>query len=237
MLADNVPAVQALGQCLFLPMLIIGGIAVPLASLPEWAQHVSAFFPGRYAVDAIQSTVTGTGLGTAGFSLLALLLIGAAGCVAGAKLFRWDAQQRFASLPGKAWIGVALMAWVAVGLAAERRGNVVARPQPESSGSGCAGHAHPRRRRAGNSQALTRRAKSDRASVHPRAAADDAATIDDEVRSSDTTEPAASRRDCAGHGARRTTDPDSSAAAGHLDASRHPPAPSQSARDRKPGRP
>ena len=29
MLADNVPAVQALGQCLFLPMLIIGGIAVP----------------------------------------------------------------------------------------------------------------------------------------------------------------------------------------------------------------
>ena len=46
MMADNVPAVQALGQCIFLPMLIIGGIAVPLASLPDWAQHVSAFFPG-----------------------------------------------------------------------------------------------------------------------------------------------------------------------------------------------
>ena len=45
-MADNVPAVQALGQCIFLPMLIIGGIAVPLASLPDWAQHVSAFFPG-----------------------------------------------------------------------------------------------------------------------------------------------------------------------------------------------
>ena len=131
MLADNVPAVQALGQCLFLPMLIIGGIAVPLASLPDWAQHVSAFFPGRYAVDAIQATVTGNGLDAARFSLLALLLIGAAGCLAGAKLFRWDAQQRFASLPGKAWVGVALMAWVAVGLAAERRGNVVSRPSQE----------------------------------------------------------------------------------------------------------
>ena len=46
MLADNVPAVQALGQCIFLPMLIIGGVAVPLASLPDWAQHLSAFFPG-----------------------------------------------------------------------------------------------------------------------------------------------------------------------------------------------
>ena len=79
MLADNVPAVQALGQCLFLPMLIIGGIAVPLASLPDWAQHVSAFFPGRYAVDAIQARVTGNGLGTAGFSLVALLLIGDGG--------------------------------------------------------------------------------------------------------------------------------------------------------------
>src|SRR3954464_15043297 len=30
MMADNVPAVQALGQCIFLPMLIIGGVAVPL---------------------------------------------------------------------------------------------------------------------------------------------------------------------------------------------------------------
>ena len=46
MMADNVPAVQALGQCIFLPMLIIGGVAVPLASLPDWAQHLSAFFPG-----------------------------------------------------------------------------------------------------------------------------------------------------------------------------------------------
>jgi ABC-type transport system involved in cytochrome c biogenesis permease component len=37
MLVDNVPAVQALGQCIFLPMLIIGGVAVRLESLPGWA--------------------------------------------------------------------------------------------------------------------------------------------------------------------------------------------------------
>ena len=97
MMADNVPAVQALGQCIFLPMLIIGGIAVPLASLPDWAQHVSAFFPGRYAVEAFQACVIGTGLGATRFDLLALLIIGAGGCVAGAKMFRWDAQQRFAA--------------------------------------------------------------------------------------------------------------------------------------------
>src|SRR5687768_6349838 len=80
-LADNVPAVQALGQCIFLPMLIIGGVAVQLASLPLWAQHLSAFFPGRYAVEALQACVTGNGLQVMGFSLLALFLIGLAGFV------------------------------------------------------------------------------------------------------------------------------------------------------------
>jgi ABC-type transport system involved in cytochrome c biogenesis permease component len=118
-LADNVPAVQALGQCIFLPMLIIGGIAVPLASLPDWAQHVSAFFPGRYAVQAVQACVAGAGLRAVGFDLLALTIIGAAGCIAGAMMFRWDAQQRFAARRHKAWIVVPVAAWVAVGVMSE----------------------------------------------------------------------------------------------------------------------
>jgi hypothetical protein len=124
MLADNVPAVQALGQSIFLPMLIIGGVAVRLDSLPEWAQHASAFFPGRYAVEALQVSATGEGLGDAGFSLLALLLIGAAGCLAAAKMFRWDAQERFVSRGGKGWIAVALGTWVVVGILGESTGNV-----------------------------------------------------------------------------------------------------------------
>ena len=129
MMADNVPAVQALGQCIFLPMLIIGGVAVPLASLPDWAQHVSAFFPGRYAVEALQVSVTGDGLGAARFNLLALVLIGASGCVAAGRLFRWDAQQRFAARGGKAWLAVAFAGWAAVGLLAESRGRIGAGPR------------------------------------------------------------------------------------------------------------
>ncbi|MSU50638.1 MAG: ABC transporter permease [Opitutus sp.] len=123
-LADNVPAVQALGQCVFLPMLIIGGVAVQLASLPAWAQHVSAFFPGRYAVEALQACFNGRGFAGARFCLLALGLVGVAGCLAGAKLFRWDAQQRFASRSGKLWLLPALAAWAAVGLLAEWRGRI-----------------------------------------------------------------------------------------------------------------
>jgi ABC-2 type transporter len=152
MMADSVPAVQALGQCIFLPMLIIGGVAVPLSTLPGWAQRVSSFFPGRYAVDAIQVSVNGGGLGVAGFSVLALLLIGAAGCLAGVMMFRWDAQQRFATAPGKGWVAVALAAWVAVGLAAESRGRdarttspSVSRsdPSPETSPAGSTAPSEP----------------------------------------------------------------------------------------------
>ena len=133
-LADTVPAVQALGQCVFLPMLIIGGVAVPLVSLPDWAQHVSAFFPGRYAVEVLQVCVTGAGLGAARFDLLALVVIGVAGVVAGGKLFRWDASQHFLTRGGKIWLGLVFAAWIAIGTWAELRGRaIVAAPVANSA--------------------------------------------------------------------------------------------------------
>jgi hypothetical protein len=111
-------------------MLIIGGVAVQLSALPEWAQHLSAFFPGRYAVEAIQATVNGNGLNAVRFSLFALTIIGLAGCIAAAKMFRWDSRQRFASIEGKGWMGVALGAWVAVGALAEFGGQIpILRPE------------------------------------------------------------------------------------------------------------
>jgi hypothetical protein len=145
MLADNVPAVQALGQCVFLPMLIIGGVAVRLESLPVWAQHLSSFFPGRYAVEAMQETITGDGLGTVGFALVALFLIGAAGCVAGARMFRWEARQRFSAHGGKWWLLAAVGAWVVVGLLAETMGHAGLTTAPPSAASGraAAGRAAP----------------------------------------------------------------------------------------------
>ncbi len=121
MLVDNVPAVQALGQCIFLPMLMIGGVAVPLQSLPQWAQHISAFFPGRYAVEAMQLSATGTGLSGAGFDLLALALIAAGAAIAAAAMFRWDR----ALAPRRGWLFLAIGVWLAVGVMAEMRGNVL----------------------------------------------------------------------------------------------------------------
>jgi len=124
MLADTVPAVQALGQCIFLPMLMIGGVAVRLSSLPRWAIHVSAFLPGRYAVEAIQLCTTGNGLSRAHFDLFALLLIGVAGSITAAMTFRWEANERFVSRRGTLWIALALGMWIVVGLLAESKGRI-----------------------------------------------------------------------------------------------------------------
>jgi len=130
MLVDNVPAVQALGQCIFLPMLMIGGVAVRLESLPDWAQKASAFFPGRYAVEALQSAATGTG--QAGYDIIMLLLIALAGVVAAAGLFRWDRQFH----PNRAWVAVALAMWVAVGAWTVTRGHASAPQQIDAKAVG-----------------------------------------------------------------------------------------------------
>jgi ABC-type multidrug transport system permease subunit len=117
MLAGSVPAVQAMGQCIFLPMIIIGGIGVPLSILPTWAQRTSQFLPGRYAAEAMQACVSGGGLGHHRFDLLALLLFGLGGFLAASKIFRWEAGR---SLSAKAWTWAALslLPWAAVGIAA-----------------------------------------------------------------------------------------------------------------------
>ena len=126
-LAPNVPAVQALGQCIFLPMLMIGGVAVRLSSLPEWALHASVFFPGRYSVAAIQATVTGVGQDAQAFELLCLSLVAVSSAVAAAALFRWDSAQRLGLRRAGGGLVLALGVWLVVGFTAELHGKVAAR--------------------------------------------------------------------------------------------------------------
>jgi ABC-2 type transporter len=134
MVAETVPAVQALGQAIFLPMIIVGGVGVPLRTLPPWAQHVAGFLPGRYAVETLQACEDGLGLSGHAFGLMALTGIGLAACVAGVKLFRWDVGQK---TPPRAlaWVAAAVMAWIAVGLIAEAAGQLRPSPEPASENS------------------------------------------------------------------------------------------------------
>jgi len=133
MVAESVPAVQALGQAIFLPMIIIGGVGVPLGKLPEWLRVVAHFLPGVYSVNVMQACINPMttmftadgkpiphGLPDVGFDVAALTVIGVAAVIAGARLFRWDNARRLArgSLP---WVAAALAAWAGVGLAAVAR--------------------------------------------------------------------------------------------------------------------
>lgn len=123
-LADTVPAVQALGQCIFLPMILIGGVGVPLTALPDWAQHVAGFMPGRYAVEVLQPCFDGrNGLPGAGFRLGALGVIGLAAGVAAVRLFRCEAGARIGR-PARLWVTAALTAWISVGAVAWQTGRL-----------------------------------------------------------------------------------------------------------------
>jgi len=114
MIANSVPAVQALGQCVFLPMLMIGGIAVPPENLPEWAQTLARLLPGQPAVSAIQ-LASGQGLAAAFGELALLALHGLAGLLVAIGLLRWDSARRPARArpilgAAAAWLGAAVLA-------------------------------------------------------------------------------------------------------------------------------
>jgi ABC-2 type transport system permease protein len=116
--ANSIGSVQALGQSLFLPMILIGGVGVPIHILPPWARDVSLFLPGRWAADTIRNTLVADGLERSHFNVLALVVIGAAAIAVGWKLFRWESSAR---LEPRAiwWILLAVAVWIMVGAAAE----------------------------------------------------------------------------------------------------------------------
>ncbi|HZZ19200.1 MAG TPA: ABC transporter permease [Opitutaceae bacterium] len=130
--ANDVPAVQALGQCIFLPMIMIGGVGIPLAALPAWAQRFSGFMPGRYAVDLLQRGYDGTP-GDGRFSAAALAVMGAAAALCGARLFRWEPGRRLRAGSWPLLLG-ALVSWLCVGTYASRSGHL------DALGSGDSGY-------------------------------------------------------------------------------------------------
>ena len=79
------------------------------------------FFPGRYAVEVMQQCAQGDGLGPVWFSGLAVVLTGLGAGVTGAKLFRWDAHQRFLTGNKKAWLLATVGVWILIGVGAEAK--------------------------------------------------------------------------------------------------------------------
>jgi ABC-2 type transport system permease protein len=126
--AADVPAVQAAGQCIFLPMILVGGVGIPLVALPRWAQVASGFMPGRYAVDLLQRAYAAPeGLSRAGFSAVAVAVIGIAAAAVALGLLSWESPRRLAPAAW-GWLSAAFAAWVVVGGAAAWSGRLVVTP-------------------------------------------------------------------------------------------------------------
>jgi len=131
-LADDVPAVQAIGQCLFLPMIMVGGVGIPLVALPDWAQRASGFMPGRYAVEILQLGYSDPrGIGHGAFDFLALAVIGASAAIAGVRLFRWESRRNLGRATW-AWLGIALAGWVAIGVSSAATGRLTMTVPPDA---------------------------------------------------------------------------------------------------------
>lgn len=119
-LARTAPAVQALGQMVFLPMILVGGVGVSLNLLPEWARKVALFLPGYYSVRAMDSCVYAfrkdapTGLEAVWFHLVAMFVIGSVSLFCGAKMFRWEPEQKLQP-SAKWWALLALVPWIVLG--------------------------------------------------------------------------------------------------------------------------
>jgi len=117
--AKEVPSVQAIGQCVFLPMILIGGVGIPFSNLPSWGKLVASFMPGRYSVDLIQSCyhLSSINFHSVLFPFTALILIGITSLITGLKLMRWDQHQSLSAKSGK-WILLASMGWIITGTTA-----------------------------------------------------------------------------------------------------------------------
>jgi len=122
MVANSVQAVQALGQALFLPMIMIAGIGKPLHELPVWAKTTTAFLPLRYSVQVLDPAMYDVTRVKylyrpeiyGGFNYLALAVIGLAATLAAVKLFRWENSQR-QTWRDWAWVGLAVASWAVIG--------------------------------------------------------------------------------------------------------------------------
>jgi ABC-2 type transport system permease protein len=63
---------QTLANFIRFPMMFLGGVFVPLASMPGWLQVVARLLPLTYAVEALQAAFAGRSWSTAGLDLGAL---------------------------------------------------------------------------------------------------------------------------------------------------------------------
>jgi ABC-type multidrug transport system permease subunit len=114
--ANTVSESNILVQLIYIPMLFLSGATLPVASMPGWAQAVSAFLPSTHLFNAVQGlTVRGERIGDHLPAVAALAVTTVVATFVSSQLFRWEKGERVPNR-AKAWIAVALLPFVILGL-------------------------------------------------------------------------------------------------------------------------
>ena len=93
--ANTMQEAQVYNNVVWFPLLFLSGATIPLPFLPQWLQHVAAFLPATYLVDAFQGVMsTAMPLRAYWPELLALIISGMFGLMFAWKLFRWEKEER-----------------------------------------------------------------------------------------------------------------------------------------------
>ena len=114
--ANSMQEGQVLVQLLYTPMLLLGGATIPLSIMPQWLQITSQFLPSTHFSTGLagillrQETLMDN-LPAAG----ALLLTAVVATFLGAKLFRWDKDEKLKPA-AKFWVLAVLAPFFAMGL-------------------------------------------------------------------------------------------------------------------------
>lgn len=115
-------------QLCYFPMLFLSGATVPAEIFPRLLQVVSNFIPATYLVFGMKGIMLqGDSLLQDWKSLAALLVTAAVGLMVGAKLFRWEKEEKIRG-SAKIWIVAVLLPFVLLGIYQAYSGHNVISP-------------------------------------------------------------------------------------------------------------
>jgi len=102
-------------QIVYMPMLFLSGATIPLVVMPVWVQSVTQFLPATHLFTGMQSILLGhEDLSRNVTPLLALLTTALVATFIGAKLFRWEKEEKLKA-SAKLWVLAVLAPFVIIG--------------------------------------------------------------------------------------------------------------------------
>jgi imidazolonepropionase-like amidohydrolase/ABC-type multidrug transport system permease subunit len=113
--ANSTQESTILVQLIFMPTILLSGLSIPAALLPDWAQMIAGFLPASYLVTGLQGMILrGETLAANLAPLAALLATLVIAMFIAKQLFRWEKDERLRK-SAKLWVAGVLLPFVILG--------------------------------------------------------------------------------------------------------------------------